>query len=235
MKSGLKFTRRVVANIAMTAVIAGLFLLGITGTVVAADANNAPVYKGANAGKVSLMINVYWGTEYIDGMLEVLRDNNVKTTFFVGGMWVRDNEETFKKIVNEGHEIGNHGFFHKDHDKISAERNREEITSTHNLVSAVGGINMTLFAPPSGAFDDVTLEIAKELGYTTIMWSKDTIDWRDKDSKLIFNRAVKNVSGGDLILMHPTAATLAALDSIVKAIKEAGLTVAPVSEVLRAE
>ena len=77
MKSGLKFTRRVVANIAMTAVIAGLFLFGITGTVVAADANNAPVYKGANSEKVSLMINVYWGTEYIDGMLEVLRDNNV--------------------------------------------------------------------------------------------------------------------------------------------------------------
>ena len=52
MKSGLKFTRRVVANIAMTAVIAGLFLFGITGTVVAADANNAPVYKGANSEKV---------------------------------------------------------------------------------------------------------------------------------------------------------------------------------------
>ena len=107
--------------------------------------------------------------------------------------------------------------------------------STHNLVQAISGINMTLFAPPSGAFNNVTLEIAKELCYTTVMWSKDNIDWRDKDSKLIFNRATKNISGGDLVLMHPTAATAAALDSIIKTIKENGLDVAPVSEVLKAE
>ncbi len=235
MKTGVNFMRRVVANIAIAAVVVGLFALSVTGTVITAEADNSPVYKGVNPKKVSLMVNVYWGTEYIDGMLETFKANGVTTTFFVGGMWVRDNEEIFKKIIEYGHEIGNHGYFHKDHDKINAERNREEISSTHNLVQAVSGINMTLFAPPSGAFNNVTLEIAKELCYTTVMWSKDTIDWRDKDSKLIFNRATKNISGGDLVLMHPTAATAAALDSIIKTIKENGLDVAPVSEVLKAE
>lgn len=234
MKS-LKFFRTVVANLAIVAVVGCLFAFGMGGSAVTAAAGNSPVYKGANPGKVSLMVNVYWGTEYIDGMLETFKANGVTTTFFVGGMWVRDNEEVFKRIVAAGHEIGNHGYFHKDHDKINAERNREEISATHNLVSAVSDVNMTLFAPPSGAFNAVTLEIAKELGYTTIMWSKDTIDWRDKDSKLIFTRATKNVSGGDLILMHPTAATAAALDSIIKAIKEKGLTVAPVGETIKAE
>lgn len=231
MRSKAAFFRGVVANVVIVAVVGALFMLGVRSTAVTAGAGNKPIYKG-DGDKVSLMINVYWGTEYLDGMLDTLAANGVKTTFFVGGMWVRDNEEQFMRIVNAGHEIGNHGFFHKDHDKISAERNREEISATHNLVKAVSGKEMELFAPPSGAFDDITLEIAKDLGYTTIMWSKDTVDWRDKDAKLIFTRATSGVEGGDLVLMHPTAATAAALDSIIKAIKEKGLTVAPVSEVI---
>lgn len=234
MKS-VKIFRNVVANVAIFGVVAVLIAFCVGGAVVPASADNKPIYKGTNEKKVSLMINVYWGTEYLDDMLQTLKNNDVKTTFFVGGMWVRDNEEAFKKIIADGHEIGNHGFFHKAHDKIGADRNREEISATHNLVSSVAGIDMTLFAPPSGAFNDVTLEIAKELGYTTIMWSKDTIDWRDKDSKLIYNRATKNITGGDLVLMHPTSATAAALDSIIKAIKEVGLTVAPVGEVIKAQ
>ena len=92
---------------------------------------------------------------------------------------------------------------------------------------------MRLFAPPSGAFNGVTLEIAKELGYTTIMWSKDTIDWRDKDEDLIYKRATKNAAGGDLVLMHPTKATAAVLGRIIDELAKEGLTVAPVSEVIK--
>ena len=233
MKLGVKFFRRIVAPFAMTAVIVTLLCLSITGTSVAASADDKPIYKGSAQDKVSLMINVYWGTEYIDDMLTTLKEKDVKTTFFVGGSWVRDNEETFKKIVAERHEIGNHGFFHKDHDKINAARNREEISSAHNLVKELTGTEMRLFAPPSGAFNDVTLEIAKELGYTTIMWSKDTIDWRDKDESLIYKRATKNATGGDLVLMHPTKATAAVLGKIIDDLAEKGLRVAPVSEVIK--
>ncbi len=233
MKIGVKFFRRIVAPFAMTVVIVTLLCLSITGTSVAASADDKPIYKGSAHNKVSLMINVYWGTEYINDMLVTLKEKNVKTTFFVGGSWVRDNEVTFKKIVDEGHEIGNHGFFHKDHAKINATRNREEISSAHNLVNELSGTEMRLFAPPGGSFNDITLEIAKELGYTTIMWSKDTIDWRDKDESLIFKRATKNATGGDLVLMHPTKATAAVLGKIIDEYRKNGLDVAPVSEVIR--
>lgn len=83
MKTGVNFVRRVVANVAIAAVVVCLFALSVTGTVITAEADNSPVYKGANTKKVSLMVNVYWGTEYIDGMLETFKANGVTTTFFV--------------------------------------------------------------------------------------------------------------------------------------------------------
>ncbi|MBP3389804.1 MAG: polysaccharide deacetylase, partial [Clostridia bacterium] len=103
---------------------------------------------------------------------------------------------------------------------------------THQIVKSLSGVEMTLFAPPSGAYNDATLSVATSLGYKTIMWTLDTIDWRDQDKNLILSRATKNVKGGDLILMHPTAKTLEALPDIIDTLKAKGLEIAPVSETL---
>lgn len=230
MEKRVKFFRNVIANLVMVAVV--LLVLVFTVADNSVPAAQKPLYKGNSTKNMSLMVNVYWGTEYLDEMLKIFSDNDVHTTFFVGGMWAAENDEMLKKIYAAGHEIGNHGYFHKDHKKLSSERNKEEINVTHQLVKSIIGIDMTLFAPPSGSFNDTTLEGAKSLGYTTIMWTYDTIDWRDHDSNLIYTRAVKNLSGGNLILMHPTADTVKALSKILKTIKEAGLNVAPVSQVL---
>ncbi len=193
----------------------------------------APIYNGdRESGKVSLMINVYWGTEYLDDMLKTLEDEGVKTTFFVGGCWVAKNGEMLEKIHNSGNEIGNHGYNHKDHKKLSYEAQKREIGTTHKLVKSITGTEMNLFAPPSGSYNKTTLSVASELGYKTIMWSRDTIDWRDKDSSLVFSRATKDIKAGDLVLMHPTEHTAKALRDIIKTLKSNGLTVAPVSDVL---
>ena len=178
------------------------------------------------------MINVYWGDEFIQPMLDVFAKYDAKTTFFVGGTWASKNEEMLKTMALGGHELANHGYYHKDQDKISADENYNEINQTHQIVKALTGVEMTLFAPPSGAFNDTTLNVAYSLGYKTIMWTRDTIDWRDKDENLIYNRAVKDAKGGDLVLMHPTEKTLAALEEIIKTLQEKGLNVTTVSQTL---
>ena len=94
---------------------------------------------------------------------------------------------------------------------------------------------MNLFAPPSGSFGKTTLQQAESLGYTTIMWSKDTIDWRDHDTEKIYSRATKNLEGGDLILMHPTKNTVEALNRIIQYAKANNLQVSKVSETLQAD
>ena len=74
---------------------------------------------------------------------------------------------------------------------------------------------MNLFAPPSGAYNSNTVDAASSLGYKTIMWTHDTIDWRDQDADLIFNRATKNLANGNLVLMHPTKKSVEAMSSII--------------------
>ena len=76
---------------------------------------NGVYYSGnTESNKISLMVNVYWGTDYLDGMLEVWEKYDVKTTFFVGGTWAVKESEMLEKINDAGHEIANHGYSHKD-------------------------------------------------------------------------------------------------------------------------
>ena len=202
--------------------------------------SSVPIYGGKTVGAiyngnrekncVSLMFNVYENTETVNAIIDLLNERGVKATFFVGGCWADDNAETLIKIAESGHETGNHGYFHKDHAALDYDKNREEILLTGKITQALSGVTPVLFAPPSGSFSDDTLEAAFDLGYKVIMWSKDTIDWRDKDVKKVFDRATNGVTNGDLILMHPKEHTLAALPDILDYYEKAGLKAVTVSE-----
>lgn len=194
------------------------------------SSSKTPIFKGNEKNSnVSLMINVYWGNEYIEPMLEIIEKQQIKATFFVGGSWVDKNRELFKKIVASGCEIGNHGYLHQDCAKISEDKIRDEIERTNKIIEEVGGVKCILFAPPSGSYDEKTLKVAEELGMTVVMWSKDTIDWRDKQENLVFKRATENISNGDLILMHPTQHTLSSFQNIIEEIKGEGFSLTDVS------
>lgn len=228
--------RYIIANIviALTLVCLGtLSFAFISDTPAFITAKNKPIYRGnaANA-KVALMINVYWGTEYLLPMLDELDKYGAKCTFFLGGSWADDNNELVNTIKERGHELANHGYFHKDHKKLSAAANKDEIVSCEKMVEGICGVKTNLFAPPSGAYSDTTLEVCDTLGYKVIMWSKDTIDWRDKNTELIYKRATEKVTNGELILMHPTECTLKALPLILAAYKEKGLSADTVSNVI---
>lgn len=221
-----------VVIILMLFIVASCAVLGVN-IVTTSNVINGVYYSGnEESNKISLMINVYWGTEYLDGMLEILDKYDVKTTFFVGGTWAVKESDMLEKIYEKGHEIGNHGYTHKDQDKLNREQNQKEILTTHNIVKDLLNIDMNLFAPPSGAYSKTTVEVASNLGYQTIMWTRDTIDWRDKDADLIYSRAVKDAKGGDLVLMHPTEKTLEALENIIITLQEKGLKVTTVSDTL---
>lgn len=193
---------------------------------------NVIYYGNKNNNNVCFMVNVYWGNEYIEDMLDVFDLYEVKTTFFVGGSWLAKNVDLAKEIYKRGHEIANHGYNHKDHDKLTRQQNEDEIMMTHKLVQANLGIEMNLFAPPSGAWDDEVVDVATQLNYKTIMWTHDTIDWRDKNTDLIVKRATKNLSNGDLILMHPTQNTLEALSQILAYAKNNGYNPTTVSKTI---
>ena len=218
-----------------------VFLVGVfafadadKGVVVTANSEyNGTIFAGdKSSSNVSLMVNVYWGNEYLEEILKIFESEGIKTTFFVGGSWVKDNVELLKTMHRVGHEIANHGTNHKEHSKLSYQSNLTEIQTCNEIVRYALGIDMELFAPPGGSYNKHTTEAAKFLNYKTIMWTRDTIDWRDKDANLIYQRAVKNMQGGDLVLMHPTACTVKALPKILAEIKRLNLKVVTVSETL---
>ena len=222
-------------------------LLGVIVTVVAVSIAITPVsllisvnkisdgvvYRGReDCQTVALTFNVYQGTSQVEEILRILDEKQASATFYIGGCWADDNIEVVQKILKKGHEIGSHGYFHKDHAKLSLEENLAEIKFADDLIKAICGSSPTLFAPPSGSFSKDTVKACESMGYRVIMWSKDTIDWRDKDSDLIFERATKDLVSGDIILMHPTAQTVTALPKIIDAIYKCGLKASKVSAVL---
>ena len=217
-------------------VVITFFACGLVGkdkTITAFKSYNGVIYAGnEESNKVAVMINVYWGTEYLEDMLASLDKYNAKATFFVGGTWVEEYPELLVQIKNKGHEIGNHGTHHKEHGKLGYQMNEKEIQDCHNSVLRVAGINMNLFAPPGGSYNKNTTEAATNLGYKTILWTKDTIDWRDQDENLIYTRATENIQSGDLILMHPTNATRNVLDKILEKITSKGLTLDTVTNTI---
>ena len=216
-----------IALVMIAAMIGGVCFFRLETTPVSTEEN---IYRSGNAERsVSLMFNVYWGGEEVLKILDVLDKYGAKSTFFIGGSWADDNISCVKEIIRRGHEIGSHGYFHKDGDQLTLAQNKEEIILCHRLILLATGYEMRLFAPPSGAYGDNTLKAAEELGYKVILWSKDTIDWRDRDANLIYERA-KDAHGGDFILMHPTEQTVIALEGLLKHYKKTGLSAVTVSE-----
>ena len=116
-----------ISNIVIVLVIIAVFIVGFLPnnaiTISSKDGYRA-IYNGnRNSSNVALMINVYENGDIVKSMLNVLNEKQVKATFFVGGCWADDNQEILKLIIASGHELGNHGYFHKDHKKLSEQYN----------------------------------------------------------------------------------------------------------------
>ncbi len=224
----------IITNVILVAILSIVAVVGFLPEKtmpISGDSQVTAIYNGNRDSKnVSLMFNVYENSQVVNAIIDELNSRGLKATFFVGGCWADDNTETLKRMVEDGHEVANHGYFHKDHKKLDYDKNVQEIKLTGTIVYALCGYKPTLFAPPSGSFSEQTLIAASELGYKVIMWSKDTIDWRDKDEGKVFTRATKNVCGGDLILMHPKEHTLKALPKVLDYYQSIGLKQVTVSQ-----
>lgn len=221
-------------NIVIVLMFAVLIAIAVSNAkTISVQADSRVIYSGdTSKNNVSFMINVYQGEEQVKDILDILDVYKVKTTFFVGGTWAVKNIELVREIYTRGHELGNHGFYHKDQDILDFDDNVKEINMCHQVVSKNLGIEMNLFAPPSGAYDITTVDAATSLEYSTIMWTRDTIDWRDQDADLIYRRAIKDMANGDLILMHPTKKTVEALTNILSTTINNGFNPTTVSNCL---
>ncbi len=193
-----------------------------------------PIYKGNEDEKeVAFACNVVWGNEYLPDMLSEFEKNNIKISFFFGGQWASKNKELLLIINSDGHEIGNHGYNHLKHTKLSKEKNIEEIKKTEEVIKDILGKKTDLFAPPYGDLDKNVVEAAESIDYKVIMWSIDTIDWNTSDYNIILERVNKKIHNGAIILMHPTESIVKALPIMISNLKRNGYSIVKVSELLK--
>jgi probable sporulation protein (polysaccharide deacetylase family) len=192
-----------------------------------------PIYRGPTSEpRVALMINVDWGDEFIPGMLEVFDYYGVSATWFPTGRWAKASNGLAKTIAQAGHEIGNHGGWHGAASEMSREETTRLIQEGEDLILEATGQRPQVFAPPSGDFNQQTVAVAAELGYKTVLWTIDTVDWQKPAPTVIIDRIKSKLVNGALILMHPTQPTLEALPVILDYFAQRGFQCMTVTELL---
>ncbi|QNB45715.1 polysaccharide deacetylase family protein [Thermanaerosceptrum fracticalcis] len=193
-----------------------------------------PIYLGNTKDKtMAFTINVDWGEDVLPGMLAALRSKNIKASFFITGRFARKFPEIVQQIAKEGHEIGNHGYSHPHADKLSLEQNKKEIRDTEKVLQDLGITVSKIFAPPYGEHKPHVVAAAEALGYKTIMWTADTVDWQNPSAEVIKHRVLSKADNGVIVLMHPKKCTLDALPALIDALKDKGFTLKTVSEILQ--
>ncbi len=192
-----------------------------------------PIYLGNTQNKaMAFTINVDWGEDILPGMLEVFRSKNVKGTFFITGRFAKKFPGIVQQIAKEDHEIGNHGYSHPHADNLSLEQNKKEIADTEKVLQELGITVSKIFAPPYGEHKPHVVSAAEALGYKTIMWTADTVDWQNPSPELLKQRILSKADNGVIVLMHPKKCTLNALPSLIDALQSKGFALKKVTEIL---
>ncbi len=179
-----------------------------------------------------------WGNEDTADLLSTLDKYQVKTTFFMTGGWVESYPDDVKGIAEAGHDLGNHSENHKQMSQISADECKEEIRQVHDQVKELTGKEMTLFRPPYGDYNDTLIDAAGELGYHTIQWDVDSLDWKDYGADAIVSKVLDHphLGNGSIILMHNGAKyTKDALPRVISGLQEKGFEIVPVSQLIYKE
>lgn len=191
------------------------------------------IYRGTSAEKsVALMVNVSWGEAYVPKMLQILRDANVKATFFVDGAWAKRFPDLVRAMAKDGHGVESHGYGHPDFRRLSDARLEAQLDETNRIIGAITGRPPRLIAPPAGSYDARLAPLAKSRGMYAILWTADTVDWKNPPPEVIVQRVERGAEPGALILMHPTASTVEALPAMIRWLEARGYRMKKVEDVV---
>ncbi|WP_293342126.1 polysaccharide deacetylase family protein [Microcoleus sp. CAWBG58] len=167
-------------------------------------------------------------------ILEILKKNNIKATFFFVGRYLQTYPELGKQVASAGHAIGNHTWNHQyiQYNETTAAR---EIDRTSSLIEEVTGVKTSMFRPPGGILNNGLAAYAQKRNYAVVMWSADSLDWRTSTS--LMDNVMRQANSGGIVLMHDgggnRARTVEALPDIIAKLRKEGYKFVTVPELLR--
>ena len=185
------------------------------------------LYMGNNQKKlVYLTFDLGYEAGYTSKILEVLKQNNVKATFFITAHSVNTEPELVKQMIDEGHIIGNHTVNHKSMPDCSLDTIKKEVMDLHTSIKEKFNYEMKFIRPPKGEYSERTVAYTNTLGYTSVMWSFAYDDWdENKQGREEYGKKkiLDNLHNGEIILLHATSKDNSnILDDVIKQAKEQG-------------
>ncbi len=187
-------------------------------------------YKGSPEKKdIYLTFDNGYENGYTEKVLNVLKKEKVPATFFVTGHYLLSAEDLVKRMVREGHIVGNHSWHHPDFTAVSEQRIKEELQKVKaKTTELTGQKEMKYMRPPRGVFSERTLKIAKDEGYTHVFWSVAFVDWKtdqQKGWKYSYDNIMAQIHPGAIILLHTVSKDNAdALEKAIQDLKKKGYT-----------
>ncbi len=194
-------------------------------------------YLGDTAKKtIYLTFDAGYENGYTPAILDALKKHNVQAAFFVVGHYLETAPELVKRMVAEGHVVGNHTYHHPDMSAIRDEAVfRAELGQTEALYKELVGAEMPkLYRPPQGKYSVENLKTAQRLGYKTLFWSLAYVDWytdKQPTAQQAFDKLIPRIHNGAVVLLHSTSATNAQiLDELLTKWEQLGYTFGRISE-----
>lgn len=190
---------------------------------------NAYYHGNLNQPVLYITFDAGYENGYTEQILDALKKHNVTATFFVVGPYIKENPDLVKRMVADGHTVGNHSYSHPNMTTKSKEQFLRELEKTQNEFKKVIGEDMPLFyRPPEGKFSTENLQWAKDAGYTTILWSSAYVDWNTDSQpshEYAYEKIAQRTFNGAIFLLHSTSATNAEiLDQQLTRWEQAGYT-----------
>ncbi|WP_226660046.1 polysaccharide deacetylase family sporulation protein PdaB [Pseudalkalibacillus hwajinpoensis] len=185
--------------------------------------------------RLALTFDISWGETKAIPILEELKQNNVKASFFISGAWAERHPEIVEQITKDGHEIGNLGYRYENYTTMKDEEIKKDIIRSSEAIKKVTDEEPHLLRPPNGNFDKRVLLLSDKFNYTVIHWSLDSEDWRNPGVENIVQNVTKEIDPGDIVLMHASDSakqTAEALPEMIAALKKKGYSFATVSELV---
>ena len=175
---------------------------------------------------VYLTFDLGFEAGYTEKILDVLKENDVKACFFITAHYVNTAEDLVKRMIEEGHDVGNHTVNHHSLPEISEEKLRKEVMDLHTAIYEKFGYEMKYIRPPKGEYSERTIACTNSLGYKTVMWSFAYDDWEEKKQgreEYGKGKILNNTHPGEVMLLHGTSKdNMNILDECIKKIKEDG-------------
>lgn len=176
--------------------------------------------------KIYLTFDAGYEAGFTENILDILKKNNVPATFFITAHYLNTAEDLVMRMVKEGHAVGNHTVNHKDITSLSEEDLKKEIMDLHIAVQEKTGYEMKYFRPPKGEFNDSSISFAKNLGYTSVLWSNAYDDWNTSNqgrAEYGKKKLLDNLHNGAVILVHSTSKdNLVLLEDFIKEARSMG-------------